>query len=520
MAIELFFVPELSGDRRQKELIYSECKAHTSRRAHGERRRLQHGNHHVSVPTVDDADLGSVRLPRQSSGRAGSMQVCLNHAQSHCLGSMLRSSDMAVHEQLAPIVQFAKLHLKRSASPMWLDFRGRSMMLSPNTTNTPCNLDVSAWLWKNWTSKTDLFWTVLASVIPLMARFSDDHARGSLNYRAMVMKGRGMQILQLKLNGNVLPISERVTIAYQIKALFRGACATGDTVAARCHARMLSTLVEDMFLEPVLRNVRWQLAMWGDALPALLQTRLPVVPYTQWMPKTIRELWKAAETTTCLYDFVPDFYEIPNVISSKVLRDALVYLKRTASISRYLHVMQNVANTDQSELIFKWMLTKAEHHMCLLLTEQQSFQTTEQDLITHEMYLESALRLTTLYLYQKMFFELLLDDGSDIHESAHVVVPRIKWSLVEAQRMSSNHEWQSSRAARFWILAVCACATDNSFQKTFSSLTSADLSWLRAQLAITASELDINDDASARRILHQYFWHETKLILPRNLLTL
>lgn len=502
MYTDLFFVPSSRGDRKQKELIDSSCRAHNARLAHRKRRST-----HETV----ELNAGAVRAVKEVSSSVtnsrGTTAPTIEKQTASLAGSHVQN-ELIPHAVQA--VEFVRFHLVKSWSPM---FMKRFYAVSKPQSEVEQDLELAAtqWLWSLWNSDAALFWSVVASILPVMRRYLDHDQKANLQALALELKGKSFESLRSSLqNDGRLSMPELLTMMYQVKALFREACASADLGAASYHAEALARLA--LRLHECHSNISWRrIALWGDALPALLQLRRPAVDFSITLGPIVREIWSAAESL--IRTDLPAHFEPPESVLTELLRDALRHLKKAVHIIENPRSALRGSRDINNELLFQWLISKAEHHMCRLinlycdLIEQEETAKFENGLSTGERHMQASVALTLLYLYQKTFFDIYQDDGTDINESALLVQPALKKSFQSAKNFCSRSEWLFFRGTIFWILFVGARAEKRlSSACRYSDFITARDDYFTSELCKYSSDLKICFWAEAREVLDNFCW--------------
>lgn len=508
---DLLFVPSSSGDTRQKELIYAACKAHTTRHAHWKRKRAKVGTSETTKKKGLNARRSDDSLFRSTSAAlhlpADPYVLCGS-------SNLLSIQDFAVPPDAMHAVSFARFHLTKSWSPSFM-LRMTSAKTNGSNYETSQEARIAQWMWHLWTSDNELFWSVVASIIPTMAQFMPPGQRDAAKFTSLQLKARSFRGLRAMLHENTEQSETGLLkTVYYVKSLFREACMSGDVEAASLHARILTRLAMRLVERSPSIEHR-SIALWGDALPALLQLRRPMIDLSVQLAPIVEASWAATEPMLPKTRSVD--MELSNQVLGNTLRNSFLYLKRAVYIidtSRITPLLQNPVNV---ELLFQWLTTKAEHYMCELLNlypdliTRQEANEDEKNLSDGERHMVKALLLALLHIYQKSFFDIYRSDGIDINESAFVILPALRRALELAKECCSVSEWFFFQDAYFWILFVGTWAEsrprplNDNVRTTLNQATEQNPSF-SLELAKCASDLGLNSWPKAKKVLCDFVW--------------
>lgn len=495
--MQLLFVPALppAGDKVQKERQYAACKAHTARNAHRKRRQ----------------DLDRLVKTARTGSEAASYcgQAVLMHPAASVSGSLdpFNCQRIARSPLLDEAVSFVRVYHTASWSAMhtvrWFqDDR-------PNQDKVPrhhilIGIAASDWLWEIFIADAGVFGSVVASALPLLKPLTLVENARELENLGLQLKAKGLFRLRQTLQSTSSDFPPRLGVIYHVKALFRESSMNGDLENAAIHAKILVWLVDKLPIHESSGTNFLRIALWGDAIPALLQLRRPVLSYHQWMPNIVSTIWSSAESK--LPDFQNSDTLLPDYIRSASLRQAFLHAWRALE----LQLAFDDGRLERTELIFHWIVTKAESHICTLLNLY--FDLVDSNTATKttpgERHTEAALVLSLLYVYQKAFGNVIRADGVDMHESAGVVHQALVVQAKSALAQCSHSERLIYREAHCWLLFVGVCCEERLGECIKKSVDSEPRRWFHQQLSLQVSYLGLKNWADVRSVLGRLVFPE------------
>lgn len=540
MRSEFLFVNGLeSGDQRQKELVYAACKAHVAKVTHRKRRKASkegqmwiRTSKHVHKPRTEPAKPAACG---SDDGKNGPWSILVKtHPQKTTdqrtepasklytdaltlwsgRNAQLGNPSVAISPQLNNAIVFVQLHLTGSQAPTFvLRLLGNKQWAS--TLKQETEVRSERWLWELWAQNAGLFSSVVASVIPLMVRLAPVEEASRLETMSMDLKNESFAHLRdLLAHGASQPNVDLSTVAYYVKSLFRESCARGDVQAAQCHLGMLEQLVTKM----TDRNIDCsRVALWSDALPALLQMRRPIQGRSSRITCIIQQVCIEAEKVLPATDLVNT--KAPACMVDQTLQEAFLHLRKALYVTHVTVVADENEQKQRTEKLFQWLTMKAEHHVCRLLEfffDLTSFRGSVRRCILSQgsKYMDICFALCLLHLYQKSFFEIKQADGRDIHESAFMIYPLLRSCVQLAETYLTAPEQVFYENTIFWVLFVGAnaeerlCHPSSSILKIPSQIEAEDL-WFRSRLVQESARRKIVCWFDATTILEQFVWDKS-----------
>ena len=393
--MQLLFVPVTGNteDQVEKERKYAACKAHVARNAHRKRQQQVKDAQHWLSPVLvhgihSDMDLLSFQIiPGKPS-----LDELVSHVRFYHRASW--SSINMPDLQLGP------------PSGRTLSRRGIS-----------CEVTVPDRLWGFFFASAGTFASVLASIISII-RHATTRDISELERLSLQLKARSL--LQLRQTIRNLPSTfvPSLALIYHVKALFREASLDGDLDGAKAHSKMLVWLTGKLPFDGDFAVDLCRLALWSDAIPALLQLRRPVMEYRHWLPRLVDSISTPAESGFTFPSHCDE--TLPSCISSQPLRAAFVHAHQALGIQKACRENR----LRYTEDVFQWMVARAECHICSLLNLYFDLQDSSAaiELKQAERHCEAALALSLLHVYQKCFSNIRgpRPYDMDMHESAGI----------------------------------------------------------------------------------------------------
>ena len=382
----------------------------------------------------------------------------------------------------------------------------------------PCDshvavLSAAKSVWDLFVTDQGTFWAAISIAVHELKQLVTREQRHEIEKAGLQMKGRGLSDLRQTL-ANGLDIRPTINIIYHVKALFRESCGSGDLEAARLHARSFNWLINNLapYAKPpsLLRVV-----LWSDAVYALRQLRRPVVYYSDWMPQLSRDICELASPLLAAMPRSPGD-EPPECVLSSPLREAFLQAQYALHISTYLILESDSWDAAQEkELIFLWITTQAERHICKLLDlyfdllEPRSVLPSTPN--PSQRCTEAALTVALLYTLQKSFCAVILDNRSDLHESAGAVHQSLKQMAQQAHQHWSESEHSLYQQPYIWVLFVGATCEERLRLECSNGIDlnrASDMQWFHRELAKVAKLPHLTNWTDARVVLSRFALNE------------
>lgn len=429
------------------------------------------------------------------------------------LNNELGNPAVACTAQMMEAISFTQLHLTKSqAPPFMMQLMGTKEKAASLVHST--EVQAARWLWDLWAANIGLFSSVVASILPLLVRFAREE--DIVTYETLAMNLKSKSFIRLRhLLGQTATEPDPLIVAYHVKALFREACARGDLQAARCHAKMLEQLVSKL----IQCNIDCRrVALWSDALPALLQMRRPMRDFSNKMAPILVQIWADADEVMPNADLINDGF--PDGVISPILQEAFLHLRGALRITNLSLTGDESHRNRRSELLFQWLTTKAEYQICCLLgfyldlVERVEVLERDSILSEGERYMEAALALALLHLYQKSFFVVGQTDGVDVHESAFAVHPLLKRFVRLAKISFSEPEESRYEDFYFWVIFVGTFTEERishcrSRRFVNSGESDRDLTWFHDELVRLAAASGVICWSAAKELTDMFVWNES-----------
>jgi hypothetical protein len=503
--MDWLFVPvDQSGKQKpvQKELQYAAVKAHTTRTAHDRKRR-------------STTDLAS-RAETNQLQHMASLQTVFDGSVDPFSCLKIRPSPI-----LNQIVVFVRFYHEASWLPPHMAYPTASRHQKSSGDRQSLRLAISDWLWRLFLANTGTFSSVVASALPILKRYVPAEDISDVDRLSLELKSSGIVRLRQTLQDVAPDFVPDMSMIYHVKALFREASMSGDMDAASKHARMLSWLVDKYPLSSEYDSTTCRVALFGDAVSAILQFRRPICAYRNWMTPLVQAVWTAAEPV--LLDMALPREPLPEFLSS-VLRDAILHGRRVLQIQTSLTCTPDGCEHSQSELLFQWMVTTAESKVCDLLewvfdvTTNRTALTATSPGVRHT---QIAMALGLLHTYQKSFMCTLREDGQDMHESAGQILPPLRTHLELVFVQCTSEELERYATLHFWLLFVGSRAEERLHQLVkiikdpIGHVDEDPGMWFRRRLVSFAVEKGLQDWDAARIELLQMVFSDSILPDPR-----
>lgn len=373
-------------------------------------------------------------------------------------------------------------------------------------TGSSIGTSAAFWMWEELLVDNAVFWSAIASSMPLLIRSIPEAAKGDMVRTYLCMKSTSLRGLKESIDLAGSSGVPKTSFTWHVITLFNASCMEGDIVGARYHANVIRSQMECSFITTQQEARFVRSFLWSDSTSALLQLRRPILDYETWLPSLLRPLWSSAEYllssqeahgTTTLY------------VSSPPLMEAFSYV-RWALARLDLITAQCDVSVSETELIFHWVTTKAEYHIgCLLnLDDDLGHAGKSPGLSEGERFTESSVALALLHYLQKTFKDVPVDKSRDRHDSIGAIYPQLKTNMERAVNSCSHTEKVAYAYTHFWVLYVGTFCEEQikcrRFSKVEGDLADFDhfsASWFHGQLGEQGVRLGLMSWTMARPVL-------------------
>lgn len=376
------------------------------------------------------------------------------------------------------------------------------------------------WMWRELLANTTIFWSAIASSMPLMLQYMPEKSGRDLVEIHLRIKAHSIRQLRNDLQGVDLTVSPKMSWVWHIITLFNASCIDGDIISAACHAKVLRELFERL---PTIASHEVRLVrslLWSDSTSALFKLRRPVLDYDNWISEMLAPVWLSAQY------LLPDdenYQVVPPYVQSRPLVEAFSYMRMALHDGQIANRMWYNRDIREAELIFHMVTTKAEYHIGCLLNLYHDLMGPEklEGLSEGQRYTEIALALALLHQIQKSFKDVPTDDTFDRHDSTMAIYPQLKISTERAILYCSQAERTIYEHAHFWVLYIGACCEErispfHSKRSRASRNNDPSFStWFHEQLMKKCQHLGVANWTDARLVLSKFAFDELLTPLPR-----
>ncbi|KIW30829.1 uncharacterized protein PV07_02523 [Cladophialophora immunda] len=352
----------------------------------------------------------------------------------------------------------------------------------------------------------------LCGHIPNIVRLNSTQNTQQLSTARLKMRAKSLKLLREQLAGHAQTKPESLAaLRLHIRCLFETECMAGDTMAAKAHADILLHLPDP--LTDDMERVQHTLVMMFDATElACKKLERTVMPFGDWTAKAHARLW----ALTGPYLPIPPIYihnahpcvEIPEH------REAMVRLRYCLWVAETPLPFGTAQERLKADMIFAWIATKTFHDLGVLInlyvdiTEGKFLFNSEGHRLT-----QACMILTLIYESRKRVHEAIIEDGADIREASHVIMPRLAQDMVAAMEMLSPDECDHYQEAYLWMLYAGAQYEQRQKRQTRGThvgikVEPSEDPWFTTTLAKHAVEMSVTAWEQARSILRRFVYDE------------
>ncbi|EXJ66593.1 uncharacterized protein A1O5_10264 [Cladophialophora psammophila CBS 110553] len=352
----------------------------------------------------------------------------------------------------------------------------------------------------------------LCGHIPGIVRLTSAQTTRQLSTARLKMRAKSLKLLREELAGRPQTSPESLAaLRLHIRCLFETECMAGDTIAAKAHADILLRLPDPISDE--MERVQHTLVMMFDATElACKKLERTVVPFGNWTAKAHARLWALASP----YMPVPPIgvHNAHPCVEIPEHREAMVRLRYCLWLAETPLPFATAQERLKADMVFAWIATKTFHDLGILINlyvdimEGRIHFNSEGHRLT-----QACMVLTLVYESRKRVHEAIIEDGADIREASHVIMPRLARDMVTAMEMLNLVEWIHYQEAYLWMLYAGALYEQRQkfkVRRTNLNIKTESLEepWFITTLAKHADQMKVTTWQDAKPILGRFVYDE------------
>ena len=362
------------------------------------------------------------------------------------------------------------------------------------------------WLWNVHFQEPINFWAAIACGMPLLQRLLPEDTRYELERIRLLITTRSLSRIREQMQDLGEARIPPDTLVSKVLSAFAGSAMSADVKGARITLKTFRNLIERM--RPEGRNIKWfRVALWGDATSAVLQMRRPILDHESWIPNVLAPVWE--EGDSILFQVKPDGNALSAFLPNPPLIEAFSFARKAIEASRVKSAPWRGGDARQTDLICHYTKTKAEHHKCCLLNLYFDLIERKPSAASHltesDCHFQTALTLSLLYIIHRTFTDSLQDNGADFHESASIILPRLRSEVECASPTSSMAERKFWQSAYLWIYYVGSYAEER-VSRNRCGFNNLSQTWFHRKLAREGVQAGLSTWEQAKPILERVFF--------------
>ena len=363
------------------------------------------------------------------------------------------------------------------------------------------------WLWSVNYEEPISFWAAIACGMPILQRLLPSDECRQLERIRLLITARSLSRIREQMQDLGEESAPPNTLVIKVMSAFAGSAVSANVNGARITLKTFTNLIER--LPAPDRNIRWfRVTLWGDATSALLQMRRPLLDHKFWIPSMLNPVWTRGDAL--LSEIKPSGKTLSTFVRSPALLEAFLFARKALEASRVASAPWRRPNIEQTDVICHWTKTKAEHYKCCLLNLYFDFiehrPSANFHLTEAQRQMESALTLSLLYIIHRTYTDSLQDNGADFHESASIILPRLRSAIECAALTSSVSERRREQNAYFWIYYVGAYGEER-VSRSGCGFNNLSQTWFHRKLARQGLQAGLYTWTQAQPVTEQFFFH-------------
>ncbi|KIW69926.1 hypothetical protein PV04_02241 [Phialophora macrospora] len=504
---------------RERELEHAEIRAHAARFSHQRRAWLKLQQ---QLKQQDDEQHEDERRPSTNAGKYGihgrpqSRELILLLHNFHGSSDPFNAYPVKITPEINRIIAYARdVMLPNVFSP---PFFRRLTAGGPKLVNYErsdrviggSNFILNIQLFRDMSEGAALGW--LCGHIPPIVRLNSPETTQTLSVARLKMRAKSIKLLREELKDHPESAPESLAaLRLHIRTLYEAECMAGDTTAARAHMDILLRL-EDPVTDERVRLQHLLVMMYNATELACKKLERTVMPFGAWTSERLATLWAISST------YIPvapqRIQEAHASVTFPVLREAVVRLRYCVWIGETPLAFTDTQERLKADMVFAWTATKTFQDLGVLMNLYMdivegivSFDSEGRRLV------QACMVLTLLFMVRKCVHEAIIEDGTDVREASHILIPRLEQDMITAMEMMTPAEKIYYQEAFLWMLY--AGALHEQRQKSRGKHSDArpnspDPPWFMTTLARHARQMNVTTWEHAKSIL-QDFVHDRYL---------
>jgi hypothetical protein len=509
------FLAPSKGEKpiRERELEHAEIKAHAARFSHQRRTWLklqQQLKRQQDEQHEDERRLSTHAGQYGIHARPQSRELIVLLHNFHGSSDPFNAYPVKITPEINRIISYARdVMLPNVFSP---PFFRRLTAGGPKLVNYErsdrviggSNFILNLQLFRDMSEGAALGW--LCGHIPIIVRLNSPETTQTLSVARLKMRAKSIKLLREELKDHPESSPESLAaLRLHIRTLYEAECMAGDTTAARAHMDILLRLDDPVTDERV--RLQHLLVMMYDATElACKKLERTVMPFGEWTSERLATLWAIS------LPYIPvapeRIHEAHASVTFPYLREAMVRLRYCVWIGETPLAFTDTQERFKADMIFAWTATKTFQDIGVLMNLYMdivegnvSFNSEGQRLV------HACMVLTLLFMVRKCVHEAIIEDGTDVREASHIIIPRLEQDMVTAMEMMTPAEKIYYQEAFLWMLYAGALYEQRRKSRGAPGSSSPDRPWFMTTLAKHAKDMNVTTWEHAKSIL-QNFVHD------------
>jgi hypothetical protein len=285
----------------------------------------------------------------------------------------------------------------------------------------------------------------------------------------------------------------------------------GDVVAARAHADVLLRL-DDPGDNDAYRFSNLMVLMFNSTELACKTLERNVFPFGAYIHDKLAPAWAAAAS------FIPEcpmeLRDTNACVTLPELRAAMQQLRHCVWLSASPLASKSEAERSKGDMTFVWVVTRTFVDMGNLLNLYVDIMENNVGFDSEiEKLMQVGIVLTTVHMLRKCIHSAELEEGMDIREHSHTIVPRMARHFKSALALMNDADKEHYQDAILWMLYIGTTYEKHFKDKARTTTRELDASdsnelWFTTTLRQHCEDLDITSWAQAKEIIGTFVYDD------------
>jgi hypothetical protein len=319
------------------------------------------------------------------------------------------------------------------------------------------------------------------------------------------MHGKSIRLLRDQLAADPNPDADTlIATRLHIRTLLEAECMAGNIAAARAHADVLLRL-DDPGDNDAYQFSHLMVLMFNSTELASKTLERNILPFGDWIQHKLATAW--ASVASFIPECPMELRDTNACVTLPELRAAMQQLRHCVWLSASPLASKSEVERAKGDMVFVWVVTKTFVDMGNLINLYVDVMENHVAFDAEvEKLMQVGLVLTTVQMLRKCIHSAELEEGMDIREHSHTIVPRIARHLNSALALTEAASKEHYKDAILWMLYIGTTYEMHFKDKAKTTTCELDVGdstelWFTKTLRHHCEEFEITSWTQAKEIL-------------------